>query len=457
MRDLFLLTFWTIATPLSFMSPAAGVTFWIWDALLAPTELVYGFMGAIPTNKIVAIVTLIGLSLRQDKRDLYLDRVGYLLLALGVTATFSHLSSLTAIESESYIYQKVLKEIALAFALMFTITNRRWIVVCIIVLSASISFLGVKEGLISLLTAGGHKIIGSRAVGDNNQLALVLLSTVPMLMFLSKYFEKRWLRIGSLAVIALDLITVIMTFSRGGFIGLIVLALLYLKNTRNRLQSSLVLIVIGLSLAALAPEAWYTRVDTINDAADDGSFMGRVIAWKISFLIAEYNPFFGGGFHALQDWRVWETYSKFFGELSWVPTALPDFYPHAAHSIVFEVLGDLGFIGFFTYFLLFALSFLSLRSVKALCAEHSQLRWARDLASMLQMSLILYLICGLALSVAYVELIFVFFALSSRLRRTVLQAKAVLSLSVAGTLGMTKSNKVLHPAMRVGLNTVREL
>ena len=406
------------AIPLSFLSPVAGVSFWVWDALLSPTELVYSFMASVPTNKLAAFATLFGIFSKPKDWDFYLDKVGVLLLALSISTTISWTAALTSWDVDTELYLKVIKEIVLAFVLMYLLKPQRWMHVCAFLVVISISFLGVKEGLISLLTVGGHKIIGSRAIGDNNQLAAALIVVVPLLIFLYKQVESKTIRNGLLVALVLNVITVMMTLSRGGFVGLLCLAFLYLTSSKQRARAILVMSGFAIVLYMVAPEAWFTRVDTINEATDDSSFMGRVIAWKISWLIAKDNPLFGGGMHAVQHGPVWFRYSLQLPELAWIPTPPPDINPHAAHSLVFEVLGDLGFVGLGIYTLLFATSYIYLSKTLRLCRNRPELNWVSDLAQSIKFSLILYFITGLLLSVAYFELLFILFAFSSRCFRT---------------------------------------
>src|SRR5947208_10492047 len=87
-------------------------------------------------------------------------------------------------------------------------------------------------------------------------------------------------------------------------------------------------------------------MDTIMTADQDESFMGRVIAWKQSTLIALDHPWFGGGFFAVQDPVLWTQYRRVFHRLDFIPTSEPaEQAVYAAHSIYFQVLGDLGFAG----------------------------------------------------------------------------------------------------------------
>jgi len=95
--------------------------------------------------------------------------------------------------------------------------------------------------------------------------------------------------------------------------------------------------------------------------------------------------------------------------------------PHAAHSIWFEVLGDLGFLGFALFLIILGTAFLKCRTIVRRTRNHPGLAWARDLAQMLQISLIIYITTGSALSLGYLEMYYILIALISRLSRTVQQ------------------------------------
>jgi hypothetical protein len=45
----------------------------------------------------------------------------------------------------------------------------------------------------------------------------------------------------------------------------------------------------------LMTEEWFKSMDTIHHAGQDGSFMERVVAWKIATLIALDSPILGAG------------------------------------------------------------------------------------------------------------------------------------------------------------------
>jgi putative inorganic carbon (hco3(-)) transporter len=424
-RDLAFAFVWIALVPALFISAHAGTMVWVWTALLSPNELLYGFMANVPFNKIVAAITIFLILFKKEKKDFYFDITSILLTLLGMVSTVSWFDGIVSSPTATDLYEKLLKEIVLVFVIATVTTTRARIDRLVLVVVLAIGYLAVKEGTIYLLTAGAHRITGTYALGDNNGLATALLMTIPLISYLARHSVARIVRIGLWSVMGLSLVTVIATLSRGGLIGMIVLAAFTVKNSRRRLKSLLLVVIAGFFLYVLAPNSWFSRMDTIQSANNDESFMGRVIAWKISLLIAMDNPLFGGGMHAVQNKLVWDIYKKDLYLVDFVDTPPPDENPLAAHSIYFEVLGDLGFVGLTLFLAILGVALWNCRQLHRVSRDHPSLTWVGQLARMLQISLVVYLTTGAALSIAYLELIYVFIALLSRCRRTVRLALAV--------------------------------
>ena len=413
---------WMALLPLCLMSAFVGVLLWVWVALLSPNELLSGFMAGVPFNKIVAVCTLGLLCVSREKKQPYLDTTLTLLLLLGLSSTVSWLMSMAPGADGDDLYQKLIKEIVLAFAIATVMTTRHRIHLLVLTIVFSLGFLAVKEGLISLLTSGGHKITGSGSVGDNNSLATALLMIIPLALYLARYSAVRMIRIGLILISLLAAITVVMTFSRGGFVGMLILALFMVKNSNNKAGSLLLVLAAGIAVYALAPSSWFDRLNTIQNADNDGSFMGRVVAWKMSWLIAMDHPLFGGGPHAVQHLSVWNTYKPELPSLDFIATPPPDIMAHAAHSIYFEILGDYGFAGLALFLGTVLTGVLNCNWIYRRARGHPSLAWAADLARMSQVSLVIYLATGAALSMGYFELVYIMVALLSRCRRLVQKA-----------------------------------
>jgi probable O-glycosylation ligase (exosortase A-associated) len=425
MRDLAFAMIWVVLFPVALWSAHIGVLLWIWVALVSPNERLYGFLSGVPFNKVVAGLTLLVLFLNREKKKFYLDATGVLILLLALVATASAVFAIVPSDDGNDLYQKLIKEFLLAGLIMALMWSRHRIHMTVVVLCIAICFTSVIEGLEYIVSAGGHKILGTGGIGDNNSIALAALLIVPPLYYLARYSALRQLRIGFIAALCISLVTVVGTFSRGGFIGLLVLFVFFIINSKNKLPSIFVALLGGVVIWFFANDDWLGRIDSIKDAGDNGSFMGRVIAWKLSTMIAIDSPIYGGGFHAVQRLPVWQHYVPMLqNTFEFIKTPEPDAFPHAAHSIYFEVLGDLGILGFALFMLVLVVALYNCHWIARAAKRQPELGWAGDLARMLQISLIVYMVSGAALSMAYFEGFWIIVALLSRLKKTVRETMA---------------------------------
>ena len=153
--------------------------------------------------------------------------------------------------------------------------------------------------------------------------------------------------------------------------------------------------------------------------------MGRVIAWQVSSAIALRNPVFGGGFHAVQVYYIWDAFKEAPSLLGFLNLPVPTFSAKAAHSIYFEVMGDLGFVGLGLFLLIMLRSISSRYSIKRMTATLGEpYQWARDMADMLMLSVLAYLVGGASVSLGYLEVIYMVVMLMELLRLHVARALA---------------------------------
>ena len=157
------------------------------------------------------------------------------------------------------------------------------------------------------------------------------------------------------------------------------------------------------------PDSWFERMNTIEHAEEDSSFMSRVISWKMCTIIAINNPIFGGGFRAVEDYQLWHYYKADFDMLNFIPSPPPGGI-YAAHSMFFQVLGDAGFVGLAIYICLLAAVFFKTSSLIRKAKKYEMDEWVIHLLKMLQISLLVYCVSGALISAAHTDLLFFLFA-----------------------------------------------
>ena len=423
MRDLIYHAAWLFILPITLVSAHLGVSVWIWVALLPPNDLLYGRLGIVlPFNKIVAASAFIALFTSQAKKDFYTDKLMWLIMAYAVVVTLSYVLCPYDSAFADLQYDKFWKELVLFFLITGVMFTRHRLHQAALVVSLAFGFVMVKEGLIFLLTVGGHKIEAIGTVGDNNGVAMALLMTIPLLLFCAKYTAEHWVRIGMYITAGLGIVTVVATSSRGGFIGLLALGLMLLKGSKYKVRALIAVGILGVVLYSLTPESYLDRIGTISEATSDDSFAIRLLAWKINFLMALDHPFLGNGLYAS---LIWQNWSAHLGEATtWLfasPLVLRTF---VAHSVYFQVLGDTGFTGLFLFLLILVTALFKTLQTQRIARRDPALEWSGDLARATQISLVVYCVCGGALSLVYFELLYILLAMISRNHRTAKQLVA---------------------------------
>ena len=215
MRDLLFVLAYGAIMWMSFYAVHLGVLIWIWVALLAPSDLMYGIAGSIPLNKLIAASTLLLFFAGKDKKHFYFDRLIGVLTAFSVLFIVSYLMELKALPKADDAIDKFWKELVLAFLITGSLNTRHRLHQGALAVALGFGFVMVKEGLIFLLTAGGHKVLGTPATGDNNGLALAMLMVIPIMLYCARYTADKWIRLGMYTAAALGAVSVVATFLAG--------------------------------------------------------------------------------------------------------------------------------------------------------------------------------------------------------------------------------------------------
>jgi O-antigen ligase len=164
-------------------------------------------------------------------------------------------------------------------------------------------------------------------------------------------------------------------------------------------------------------------METIKEAESVNTFITRIEAWQVSSAIALENPLTGGGLHSVQVQSVWTQFKGSKGFLGFIDTGDPSPIFRAAHSIYFEVLGDMGFVGFAIFLGILLNAIINgVRTRKLIIGRESEFEWASDLSNALTAVIITFMVGGLSVSVAYSEVIYVAIMLTEILRREVASA-----------------------------------
>ena len=422
--------------PLALKSGFVAFLLWVYTTVLSPHLYLYGFMQGFRYTFVFAGIALMLLWLRkvENRGRFHYDATSILMILFVLHAILSATFSLQPNLLVWFRLEFFLKGMVLAFVVPFYLTSRWRIHMMLLVLVAGLGFHAMLDGLKMITSAGAHNIYGipRSTLSDNNLYALGMVMLLPLFLYFARYSAHQIAKWVALIAFALCVMTVLGSNSRGGFLALAILGFWYWVTSSRKFVSTIFVVIVSLGVIQFAPDRWFERVETLKTATEDGSFLGRVAAWKVSLNIANSNPIFGGGFHAVENQWIWETYKN---TPNLIPIDIVEMKSKAAHSNYFQVLGDLGYVGLFIFLGLLASAFVTRWQIKHIAAKNKgDFDWAADLATAINLSLVAFMAGGAGVSLAYFELVYVFIMTQCAIHRLLINEVAqsrALSLSQA--------------------------
>jgi putative inorganic carbon (HCO3(-)) transporter len=411
MRDLALVLTLAILVPLSVPFPIVGLFAWEWLSLMNPHRLTWGFAHEQPFVMVVALVTIVSWLLSRERGNLkpsaFLALIVIFSAWMSVTTLFAPTPEMTV-----PLWDRNLKSMVMIVMVLAVISTRVRVHGLVWVIVISLGYYGLKGGGFVLLTGGNYIVFGPKdsMIQDNNGLALALLMTLPLIFYLWQHTRYRLLRYALLGLLFLTFLGAIGSYSRGAIVALAgILGYLWLKSPAKIITAPALICVLLVGVMAM-PAKYMDRLSTFENIMEDESFRGRLDAWEVAWETAKDHPF-GAGFDGPRQPVVWNEY-------------LPERPARASHSIYFMVLGEHGFIGLAIYLLIILVAWMNLYRARKLAEGNAELKWARDLAFAIQVSMVGFIVGGAGLPMAYYDGFFTLLALAAILRRMVQDAVA---------------------------------
>jgi O-antigen ligase len=168
---------------------------------------------------------------------------------------------------------------------------------------------------------------------DPNFFASILVSIAPLSMMLTKVESNKSMKLFWGIATAILFFSIIPTFSRGGIIAFVVIAVLILWQERRNKYIFIIALISLLAFIIAAPFDFWVRVVSITQSQGDFSIMHRSLLLKNGFRIFLENPIIGVG---MGDYIY--TISKYINR------------PMVAHNMYLHVLAETGLIGGISFF-----------------------------------------------------------------------------------------------------------
>jgi probable O-glycosylation ligase (exosortase A-associated) len=384
---------------------------YVWVDLFSPQAVAFSLIRALPFSMIFGAAALAAYLLTDRKCP---PRVGWTLILLFTLALWTTFTSTIAVAPPNVVWKKwdwAFKAMMFGGFISFLFRSRvqieAFLLVYIFALSGTLLAFGAK----TILGGGGYGfqwglLTGNTGLGEGSTLAVVAVSVVPLLLFLSKHcivlpqFKGRHLLF--LGLIFAALATSVGTFARAGFVALIAMFLLCWWKFPHKVRSLFVGALIVVGLAAIASDQWYERISTIWNFESDTSAVTRIAVWEWTLDFVWDRPL-GGGFH-----------SFVVNELTFI-TEDGDIITdkgRAFHSLFFEVLGEHGYPGLIIFSLLLLSVYINLARAKVLVGESPHAGWTRDLCAAISVAITTFLVGGLFVGIAFQPMLYYYIAMS---------------------------------------------
>ena len=205
--------------------------------------------------------------------------------------------------------------------------------------------------------------VGLTKIQNPNHLAMSLIIGFLVTPYILKTLKSHFLKIITILGILVSIVAIIMTGSRGAWVGLViafVLTFLIIKSKvirpRNLIIIGIIIVIFIFALYQTGVISQYTvkRITTITDIRENRGGAGRLNIWKVGLEMIKYNPIIGVG---LNNFSVrFENYiapADMEGKYHMYPGCGP-------HNMFLSIQGELGIIGLVLFLLFFWTTFKSL-------------------------------------------------------------------------------------------------
>ena len=409
MRDAILFLALLAIIPYTFKRPVVGALAYAVVSLMNPHRLTYGPAYNFPFAMVLCVITVAGFVFSKEKKKLPLTAPVIILCVFAVWMTITAMFALEPgiVWIEWNRVMKTMLMILITLMLVRTVTDVKVLAATV---ALSLGFWGFKGGLYTILSGGSSGMLGPSGsyITDNNTMALSLVTTVPLLVYLVSQAQGKWLKRGAIALATLTALGALGSYSRGALLGAIAMSSFLWLKSQNKAKIGVAILLLAPLVYLSMPDQWTERMHSIDNYKEDGSAMGRINAWQFALNIANNYPL-GGGFLVFTP-RLFRIYAP-------EPEAF-----HVAHSIYFQVLGEHGYVGLALFLLLLFSGWRTGAQVIRHCKDKPELAWAATLARMCQVSMIGYMAAGSFLSLAYYDLLYYILGIMILLQKVLILA-----------------------------------
>jgi probable O-glycosylation ligase (exosortase A-associated) len=419
-RDLAFVGFLVALLALGFRRPFLFVLAYAYVDIVSPQRLSYYMLNAIPISMIVAALAMLGWLVADDKRGLRFSTRQGLMLALLLYAGWTTWHA--DLPTDAWFkWEWVWKSMLWAIFLPFTLRTRLRIEAYLLFMTLSAAAIIIVGGIKTAASGGGYGALNlmvdtNSGLYEGSQISTVAIAVIPVILWLARFgtvFPPEWrVRLFAYNLIFACLLIPVGTEARTGLVCIAALAILMLRNVKNRI-GYMAMVAIGLAAAVpMLPDSFTSRMGTIQSYQADASASTRLAVWAWTWDYVQDKPF-GGGFEAYRQNRlsVNMVETRDLGNVETVRSAQVQDAGRAYHSSYFEMLGEQGFPGLILFLLIHAAGLIRMEMLRRRYRRaEGDKAWISPLATALQNAQIIYLVGCLFVGIAWQPFVYMLLA-----------------------------------------------
>jgi O-antigen ligase len=364
----------------------------------------------------------------RSRPDAMLPFIGVagLYTAIGVLSALWAFSPPSAFDASRVLIFQVLVAVGV-IACVGGLRELRWATWGLIGAGTVIGLLALRQyythdyssDILGLTRASVEQIVGQKTadraggpVGDANFFGQMMVVIVVLALARARAEPLRAVRLIAAACAAIAAFTVVITYSRGGFIAMVVGAVLALIQSRHRMRALVIAacaLVVG---TAVLPHDYTERLGELTTVASQGSsaggtsdpaIKGRTSSWIVASHMIAHDPIVGVGYGNFSDEYL--SYSRSVG----LDTRGQQ---RNAHSFPLQVLAEQGVVGAGALLLVVGGAFASMSAARRRLIRGGGSDDEITLISGIRDALIVYLTASIFLHNAYPQLFWLLLGLA---------------------------------------------
>jgi probable O-glycosylation ligase (exosortase A-associated) len=247
---------------------------------------------------------------------------------------------------------------------------------------------------------GGASAGFAGVIGERNFMAAILCAIIPIVFYLGNAQRDKRLKLLLRFILLGDVLALILTYSRAGFLGLAATGFFAFIKAKNKVLTGITGLMALFILANLfIPKEYIDRLHTIKNVNIeekdvDMSAAGRLIAWGSAMEMMKDKPLTGVGFYNSE-----ATIGGYPDPRTGIALG-----GKAVHNIVLQVGAELGVPGLCVYIFIFFIIYRTLGRIRRRVRSNKLDEEFDQYASMLQVSFIGFFVSGFFINAAFIDI-----------------------------------------------------